>query len=122
MTEPTAKQVTEHAVNADLKPHLSDTLTEREGFCFQFLGLDSEGRGVFYASDDGMVLRYRYVESDHELDREDTEHIGYRMDSDSARVDPFLAAFVYLTERGEGWTWVHPRFRWALTELDGMTD
>lgn len=118
----TAGQVTEHAVNQELKPHLSDVLTEREGFCFQSLGIDSENRVVFYASDDGHVVRYRYLSDEHELKQDASTFLGRELDSEPERVDPFLTAFVYLTERGENWTWIHPRFRWARDELTKLKD
>lgn len=118
----TAEQVTEHAVNGELKPHLSDVLTEREGFCFQSLGIDSENRVVFYASDDGHVVRYRYVPEGHELEQDANTFLGPKLDNEPESVDPFVTAFVHLTERGENWMWVHPRFRWARDELTEMKD
>lgn len=116
----TAREVSEHAMNGELNPSLSAVLTEREGFCFQFLGMDTDDRAVFYASDDGSLVRYRYVPEDHELQQDASRIIGPELDSDSGRVDPFLTAFIHLTERGEKWAWVHPRFRWAKEELSEM--
>jgi hypothetical protein len=106
----TPEDAARHVMNGELSDEFRDRLLEKESFCFQFLGLDNNGLAVYYASDDGTLIRY--LPGDDSLEREETSHLGHELDSDSARVDPFATAFTYLTVRGENWMWVHPRFRW----------
>lgn len=116
----TPADLADHAVERELKPDAWELLKGREGFCVQLLGLDSEGRAVYYASDDGILARYSI--NSEELEMETDSILGPSLKSDSERVDPHLTAFVYLSERGEQWTWVHPRFRWARDELAELKD
>lgn len=119
--EPTPRDAANHAVNGELKPHVSDVLLDREDFCFQLLGLDSEDRAVFYCSDDGTLTRYEYLETEHELERDEDDMIGYDVDRDSERVAPFATAFCHVWGRERDWTWIHPRFRWLTDPIQDLT-
>lgn len=114
----TPTDLADHAVKSELKPDAWELLKGPEGFCIQLLGLDSDGRAVYYSSDDGILARYSV--NGEELEMDTNSALGPTLDSDSERVDPFLTAFVYLTERGEDWKWNHPRFRWAREELSEL--
>lgn len=122
MSNPTLRDAAKHVVGGELTPTFWNTLMDREGFCFHLLGVDGEDRAVFYGSDDGHLIWFRYRVGEDELEQDADKFVGPSLHKDSERVDPASAAFLWLTRRGEGWNWIHPRFRWLADALDELQD
>lgn len=114
---PTPVDAAVNVVATELTPTFAAAVLDKENTMVRLLGVDSEDRAVFYATDDGHLLRYEYLAESDELEMENREFIGRSLDENDAE-----HAFTWLTEfRGENLRWTHPRYRWLAEELDELT-
>lgn len=99
-------------VDRELRDGVRDVVLESDfgGMNYGVLGIDGDGRVVLY-SDDGVLYRDP-IEDGERAGRDHPNHV-----SRFAGYSPHTGEGAVFSLDTDGWTWIHPRYRWITDEL-----